>query len=398
MFSAWWCGQYAAGRAENATTNLQWEQQRWLMLGKRATGQRLTMVSKRGRRPSGKSVEDHTTVEAEKCGRQMTQQARGTEDTTTNLRQERRRGNDVGEGCSDGDSGGKGKGVVVAALAAAAAAVTGGRPPSCRRRWRQWQRCHRCPRHRPPLQLTMIVIAAVNEEEQPLAFGGCHCRLWQWRWKTPMAAIAVIVNGGSKGWGRHGQAQMKVPVQGQDQQGGEGENKGGALLTAVAVRRKGQMLAIPDTQILCWDWFCVSMTVRCRPKVPTFRCRLGMLPTCPQHSQPRLHGAMRHEMWAPLACPWREMTKPLEARQCPLFCGAVGGGCGLWEEYCYVSSTLAKRQKQSGTQNCLSPYNGILCPLRQYQVLQVLVVCVPHRTKTSPKPMTLAAAGAIQYK
>ncbi len=44
-----------------------------------------------------------------------------TDDITTNHRQERRRGNDVGEGCSDGDGGGKGKGVVAAALAAAVA-------------------------------------------------------------------------------------------------------------------------------------------------------------------------------------------------------------------------------------------------------------------------------------
>ena len=58
-----------------------------------------------------------------------------TEDTAINHRQERWRGNDVGKGCSNGDGGGKGKGVVAAALAAAAvvAAATGGRPPSyCR--------------------------------------------------------------------------------------------------------------------------------------------------------------------------------------------------------------------------------------------------------------------------
>ena len=64
-------------------------------------------------------------------GRQRSRQG-ATDDATTNHRQERWRGDDVGEGCSDGDSGGKGKGVAAAALAAAA--VTGGRPPSC---------CHR---------------------------------------------------------------------------------------------------------------------------------------------------------------------------------------------------------------------------------------------------------------
>jgi len=64
-------------------------------------------------------------------------------------------------------------------------------------------------------------------------------------------------------------------------------------------------------------------------------------------------------------------------------CGVVGGGCGLWEEHCYVRSSLVKGQKQSGIQNCRSSYSGIVCPLRQYQVLKVLVVCVPHRMKTS---------------
>ncbi len=53
-----------------------------------------------------------------------------TDNTATNHQQERRRGDDVGKDCSDGDSGGKGKGVVAAALAVVAA--TGGRPPSCR--------------------------------------------------------------------------------------------------------------------------------------------------------------------------------------------------------------------------------------------------------------------------
>jgi len=49
------------------------------MLGKRAKGQRLVMVSKRGRRPTGKSGDDRTTAgAADKFGRRrMTRQARG---------------------------------------------------------------------------------------------------------------------------------------------------------------------------------------------------------------------------------------------------------------------------------------------------------------------------------
>ncbi len=83
-FSAWWCSRYAAGWAENTTTNLQRERQRQLMLGKRGTGQQLTMVSKRGWRPSGKKhqqshdsggwqlwMADNAAGE----GRQMTQQS-----------------------------------------------------------------------------------------------------------------------------------------------------------------------------------------------------------------------------------------------------------------------------------------------------------------------------------
>jgi hypothetical protein len=41
----------------------------------------------------------------------------------------------------------------------------------------------------------MIVIAAVDNKRQPLAFGGCCCRLWwQWQWQSSTAAIAVVVN------------------------------------------------------------------------------------------------------------------------------------------------------------------------------------------------------------
>ena len=40
----------------------------------------------------------------------------------------------------------------------------------------------------------MIVITAVNNERQPLAFGGHHCQLWQWQWQSSTAAIAVIID------------------------------------------------------------------------------------------------------------------------------------------------------------------------------------------------------------
>jgi hypothetical protein len=40
----------------------------------------------------------------------------------------------------------------------------------------------------------MIVIAAFNEKQQPLAFGGpCH-QLWQWQWQSSTAEIAVIID------------------------------------------------------------------------------------------------------------------------------------------------------------------------------------------------------------
>ncbi len=41
---------------------------------------------------------------------------------------------------------------------------------------------------------------------------------------------------------------------------------------------------------------------------------------------------------------------------------------GLQVEYCNVTSTLVKWQKQSSTQNCWSCYRGIVCPLQPYQV------------------------------
>ena len=48
-----------------------------MMLGKRAAGQWLAMVSKRGQGPSGKSVDDCTMAGVNKFGWQTTQQERG---------------------------------------------------------------------------------------------------------------------------------------------------------------------------------------------------------------------------------------------------------------------------------------------------------------------------------
>ncbi len=48
-----------------------------MMLGKRATGQQLARVSKRGWWPGGESVDGRTTARADKCGWRTTQQARG---------------------------------------------------------------------------------------------------------------------------------------------------------------------------------------------------------------------------------------------------------------------------------------------------------------------------------
>jgi hypothetical protein len=109
---------------EYVTTNHQREQKRQLMHGKTVTGRRMVMVSKSKQRPGGKSVDNRTTVGADKFGQRTTQQAMGaTDDTITNHGQERWRHSDVGGGCNDSDSGGKGEGMVVAESAAAAAAV-----------------------------------------------------------------------------------------------------------------------------------------------------------------------------------------------------------------------------------------------------------------------------------
>ena len=40
----------------------------------------------------------------------------------------------------------------------------------------------------------MVVIAAVDNKGQSLAFGGRCCQLWQWRWQPLTAAIAVVVD------------------------------------------------------------------------------------------------------------------------------------------------------------------------------------------------------------
>jgi hypothetical protein len=45
------------------------------------------------------------------------------------------------------------------------------------------------------------VVTAVEDERQPLAFGG-HCRLlWQQRWRSSTAVIAIAIDGGGKGRG-----------------------------------------------------------------------------------------------------------------------------------------------------------------------------------------------------
>ncbi len=52
-------------------------------------------------------------------------------------------------------------------------------------------------------------------------------------------------------------------------------------------RRKGWILAIPNTKMLCQDQFCIATTEACRQNnVPTFGCRADMSPTCWRHYQP----------------------------------------------------------------------------------------------------------------
>ena len=61
---------------------------------------------------------------ADKFGRQMTLQTRGNRQHNNHHQQEHQRHSDIGRGCSNSDSGGKGEGVVAAASAAVAAAAT----------------------------------------------------------------------------------------------------------------------------------------------------------------------------------------------------------------------------------------------------------------------------------
>jgi hypothetical protein len=56
-------------------------------------------------------------------------------------------------------------------------------------------------------------------------------------------------------------------------------------------KKKGANVGYPDTKILCRDWFCVAMTGRCWPKVPTFGCQGDMSPTWRRHSQPSGFGS-----------------------------------------------------------------------------------------------------------
>ena len=78
MFSAWRCGRYAAGQAENAATNLQREWRRQLMLGKRATDIGWRWSAKGDSSPVEKASTTHRmTAGADKFGWRMTQQARG---------------------------------------------------------------------------------------------------------------------------------------------------------------------------------------------------------------------------------------------------------------------------------------------------------------------------------
>ncbi len=63
---------------------------------------------------------------------------------------------------------------------------------------------------------------------------------------------------------------------------------------------------------------------------------------------------------------------------------------GSQAKYCNLSSTLVKWQKQSGTLNCQSCHNGIVCPLQPYQVLRLLVLFAPHRMKTSQQCLVVA--------
>jgi hypothetical protein len=59
----------------------------------------------------------------------------------------------------------------------------------------------------------MIAIAAVDDERQPLDFGGHLHRLWQWLWQSSAAVIAVIIDGCGEGHGQHGHGLMSGGAQ-----------------------------------------------------------------------------------------------------------------------------------------------------------------------------------------
>jgi hypothetical protein len=52
---------------------------------------------------------------------------------------------------------------------------------------------HRLGRRQKPLPSTMTAIAAVNNQQQPLA------SVWQQRWRLSTVVIAVVVNSGNGG-------------------------------------------------------------------------------------------------------------------------------------------------------------------------------------------------------
>ena len=81
-FSAWWFSWYAAGRAENATTNHQRKRRRRWTAGTRATGQRQAKVDIRG---DGGLQQKSQRLHAGR-GRQtwMVDDAAATDNTTTN--------------------------------------------------------------------------------------------------------------------------------------------------------------------------------------------------------------------------------------------------------------------------------------------------------------------------
>jgi len=64
----------------------------------------------------------------------------------------------------------------------------------------------------------MIIIAAVDDEQQPLAFGGHPRQLWQWRWQPSTATLAVIVDVDDRTMGGGWQIWMADNAAGEEQQ------------------------------------------------------------------------------------------------------------------------------------------------------------------------------------